>query len=948
MRRILTPSIIILLFIQRVYAVDPVSVNFSSPHVFIENKGQVVDQSGRKNDDVKFIYHEGLFNLQLRTDGFSYEIFHVTKNFDGLSEEGWEELKDRSDFLEKLDIDVYSHRVDVWFEGANASVIPKPFNQVETYFNYIFAPVALNQHLHVPAFEKIEYKDLYPGIDLVFYAPGDDGEFTEHLRYEFIVHPGADLSDIRWRYEGATDFSLNGSGDLNLSTSFGFIRETQPLYFIEGKPEAMPAHFLFKKNIRTFSRADYDRSKFLIIDPNIIWGSYYGGETADEIAECVVDSKSKPTIDGNTVSFTHIASSGAYQAEYGGGVYDYFIAKFTASGKMYWSTYFGGSGKDFCYGLGVDQKDNLIAVGNSTSSGMATPGAFKDSVTSDKADILIAKFTPEGSLIWCTYYGGEGPENARNVVADGKGRLYLSGTTGSATGIPYGNAHQSEWGGTDDTWLAKFTKNGWPVWSTYYGGEGVDRAHVVNIDELGNCYVGGTCNSTTQIASENAFQPFFAGLNDAYLAKFDTSGNFIWGTYIGGPFTDRTRGVECDSNGNVYIAGFTDSDTGIASPESFQPEISAPGETGDNQTEDAFLIKFNPDGERQWGTYYGGAGDEELWGTGCDRETGAIFLCGSTNSDSSIAYSIAMQKEKVAGQDGFLAKFIADGTPDWGTYYGGQAGDQFEDAMAGHDNFLYVCARTTAASMPVTSNTYQSSFFGEPSDAMLYKFYVGNDCFDQFEPNEISTSAYLMKGVPHFDSTNYGFNGSIDNSDDQDWYKVKVKSPAVNYRIILQDLPENYSLKLSSSDGTVLYESLTPGLTPDTITANNLSPATYYFQVYHGMNSYDPLRCYHVRIYNSETPFAKESAPVTVSAKDLLVFPNPAGHEVTVRISSAKEEQAGIMIFDMLHRLVYSQDVALQAGLQDLKIPVESLSGGPFQVVIRGEQGTWIGKFIKE
>ncbi|MEO5673704.1 MAG: T9SS type A sorting domain-containing protein [Chitinophagales bacterium] len=937
------------------------------PKVFIKNEGQVVDQNNMPNQAVKFIYHDGAINLELKASGFSYEIFHVSKSQDGFSESTGMDDKDASDYLDKLDIRVTSQRIDVTFPGANKKVLPQASNPIEGYFNYIHAPVATRQHLRVQGFQKITYPNLYDGIDLVFYAPienfnslpfssGEDARRTDEensedelLHYEFIVHPGADLSGIKFLYCGATDFALLETGDILLNTSYGFIRETKPKYFIEGKKGEIAGSFLLHKNEKSFSAYDYDHSKFLIIDPNIIWGTYYGGELADEIAEVVVDSKGEPTIDGNTISLAHIASGGAYQASFGGGVYDFFIAHFKSNGKLKWATYFGGNEKEDCYGLGIDHNDHPIAVGNSLSEGLATPGAYKTLLTnSTSSDIVIAKFDTDGLLMWCTYYGGESPENARNCVCDSKGKIYLSGTTSSTTGIAYGNAFQPVWGGTDDTWLAKFTKDGQPIWSTYYGDSGVDRAHVVNLDKKGNLFVGGTCSSRKGIATPDAFHTTYGGgTSDAYIAKFDTAGNFIWGTYVGGADYDRVRGVECDSAGNAYLGGFTVSDTGIATPGSYQPFISPPQSGA--QTEDAFLIKFNTNGARKWGTYYGGTADEQMWGMSSDKKIHAVYIMGSTASPEDIASGSTLQSEKSGGQDGFLARFRENGSVQWSSYFGGKSGDQFEDAMPDTSGFLYVAGRNTASTMPATSGVYQTTYYGGASDAMLYKFYIGSDCFDQFEPNETASGAYLMKSVAPSDTTIYGWNGSIRNANDHDWFKVKVKAPNNNLRIILQDMPENYNLRLYSSDGSLLYQSLHTDLIPDTITANNLVVGTYKFKIHHAANVFDSLGCYHVRMYSSIFPFQKSSEmEEQVPPEKLAVFPNPAKNEISFSLYNGHVQKASMNIYDLLGREVYAGELPLQEGHQDITLPIGRLSSGAFEIVIMADDHALNGKFIKE
>ena len=135
------------------------------------------------------------------------------------------------------------------------------------------------------------------------------------------------------------------------------------------------------------------------------------------------------------------------------------------------------------------------------------------------------------------------------------------------------------------------------TWATYYGGTNYDQAYSTAVDGLGNIYITGYTQSTSSIAS-GGFQNTFGGANDAFLTKFDANGSRLWATYFGGTGSDIGQAVTVDGAGNVCLAGYTESTTGIASG-GFQ-------NTFGGGAYDAFLVKFNSSGSRIWGTYYGG------------------------------------------------------------------------------------------------------------------------------------------------------------------------------------------------------------------------------------------------------------------------------------------------------------------------------------------------------
>jgi len=200
------------------------------------------------------------------------------------------------------------------------------------------------------------------------------------------------------------------------------------------------------------------------------------------------------------------------------------------------------------------------------------------------------------------------------------------------------------------------------LWATYYGGADWEEGTSVATDRLGNVYVTGWTYSTTGIAS-GGFQNTFGGGVDAFLVKFDASGNRLWATYYGGSGNEEGYDVTTDTAGNVYLCGYTTSSTGIASG-GFQ-------NTYGGGTSDGFLIKFNASGGRIWGTYYGGTGEDVSQGVTIDK-AGNILLVGDTRSTTNIA-SGGFQNSPGGGglHDAYLVKFNSAGARTWSTYYGG-------------------------------------------------------------------------------------------------------------------------------------------------------------------------------------------------------------------------------------------------------------------------------------
>ena len=198
----------------------------------------------------------------------------------------------------------------------------------------------------------------------------------------------------------------------------------------------------------------------------------------------------------------------------------------------------------------------------------------------------MVKFNSSGVRQWGTYYGGTAAEGAYHCATDASGNVYLAGDASSTTGIATTGAHQTTYGGgTDDAFLVKFNSSGVRQWGTYYGELTFDNDVSCATDASGNIYLSGTTSSTTGIATTGAHQTTFGGNYDAYLVKFNSSGVRQWGTYYGGSVGDHGYSCATDASGNIFLAGYTQSNSGIAT-------------TGAHQTTygggtDAFLVKFN-------------------------------------------------------------------------------------------------------------------------------------------------------------------------------------------------------------------------------------------------------------------------------------------------------------------------------------------------------------------
>lgn len=381
----------------------------------------------------------------------------------------------------------------------------------------------------------------------------------------------------------------------------------------------------------------------------VLWGTYFGGSGEDGISSMAVDGNNHLYVSGTTNSTTGIADTGSYQPSLAGGI-DAFLAKFTADGEKIWGTYYGGvlnDGAESYAGTGIVTDDSghiYICIGTN-NSGMATTGAFQTVPAHNSYNNMIAKFDNLGHLLWSTYYGGSNYSEV-NAIAINTTGLYVAGFTqcmSQPADLYFGTpgAHKPEPSGCADAFLSKFDFDGQRLWSTYYGGE--TPADIVKGNNLkcfdNDVYLSGYTASNTNIATTGAYQENRESAYTPFLVKFTEDGVRLWGTYCG---TGVASGINfcntgIDREGNVYLSGTTSHSGNIATVGSYQPVLAG--------GRDSFVVKFNPDGERQWGTYYGGErADQEVQILVGDT---GFYLVGKTESSTNISTSNGLQPTAV-------------------------------------------------------------------------------------------------------------------------------------------------------------------------------------------------------------------------------------------------------------------------------------------------------------
>jgi hypothetical protein len=713
--KILLPLLIILLSILNAKA---------QTICFTENKGQVYDQNYKARPDVLFGVMAGNMAVHIKNTGVSYQLYRVdkwkevTKAPFSLGEGRGVEAKFPHKEIEEQTI----YRIDLTWVNANTNFTKTMDEALPGYNNY-YLESCPNGALNVKSYKGFTLHNLYKGINLHYY------EKQGQLKHDYIVAPHANYKQIQLKVEGAK-VSLNKDGSLLLNTPLGKVQEGAPLVYQNGKQLKAKWVITGTEPSRSVSFAieNYNPNYELIIDPiTCLWGTYYGDSGGDWGNSCSTDALGNVYMSGYSYlsAGTVIATSGSQQSAYGGGD-DAFLVKFDGNGVRQWGTYYGGLGNDVSQSCINDTFGNIYISGYTNSnSAIASSGSYQSAFGGGGTDAFLVKFDANGVRQWGTYYGGLWTDVSTSCSIDPSGNIYLCGYTSDtnavASIIATVGSHQVAYGGgVWDAFLVKFDASGLRLWGTYYGGSGWDNGVSCSTDNLGNVYLSGFTGSITGtvIASSGSHQSIYGGLNyDSFLVKFDGSGVRQWGTYYGDTGDNYANSCSIDVLGNVYMTGYTfsssSSGTAIASVGSHQYVFGG--------WFDAFLVKFDANGVRQWGTYYGDSGLES--GYSCNLDAlGNVYMSGVTSSSIAIASSGSYQSSFGGLYDAFLAKFDGNGVRQWGTYYGGIGSELAFSSTVDASNNIYMCGFTTdSTNALVTLGSHQSAFGGGMTDAFLVK-----------------------------------------------------------------------------------------------------------------------------------------------------------------------------------------------------------------------------------
>ncbi len=678
----------------------------SESYQFIENKGQW-------NENVQFKTDISAGNLYLEANKITYDFYN--------QEEVETYFHAHNSHLLRKEITKFrAHSYQVEFIGGNATSIRPTEKNIE-YYNYFIGSDKSKWANKVSSFNKIRYENLYKSIDLIFYSN------YESLKYDFVLKPSADPSNIKLLYNGVDNIKLL-KGRLVIKTSVNKVIEEKPYAYqiIDGEEIEVECEYTLSNNVLGFTfPSGYDKSKELIIDPTLIF-STFSGSTSNNFGYTATFDRDGFLYSGSTVfGPTYPTTIGAYDVTFDtNGIVDIAITKYDTTGTfMVYSTLVGGNSDELPHSMIVNSNDEIFVYGTTSSTDFPFTTGCYDSVFNggtalnltnglgvnfvNGSDIFVLRLSQAGdNLLSSTYVGGSGNDGLNSTLTndlrynyadevrgeieiDKNNNIYVVSCTRSINFPVTAGVFQPTHGGNDlDGVIFKMdNKLTTLIWSSYLGGNGDDAAYSVALDRNDNAYVAGGTNSNNFIKSANAIDTSYTGVRaDGFITKINITGSTVLAsTYYGTDAYDQIYFIELDRRDSVYVFGQTDK-----MDSSF---IKNAGYFTFNSGQ--FVTKMSPNLDTiEWSTVFGsGGGGPNISPTAflvdvCNKIYlsgwgGATNLFGTTNNaitTTGMDVTAGAFQTTTDGSDFYLMVLESDASNIfYGSFFGGNQSDEHVD-----------------------------------------------------------------------------------------------------------------------------------------------------------------------------------------------------------------------------------------------------------------------------
>ncbi|HXH47880.1 MAG TPA: SBBP repeat-containing protein [Terriglobia bacterium] len=582
-------------------------------------------------------------------------------------------------------------------------------------------------HTNIPNYARLRYHEIYPGIDLAYY--GRQGQLENDFIVGPGSDPELIRLDLEGARE--IRLNASGDLVLTVSDGQVYLRRPKAYQGKgESRREVAVNYVLRSGNTVGFGLGAYDHHQELVIDPVLSYSTYLGGNggdvgygiavdatgnayvtgttgslnfpttggqanlgggrdvfvaklnpsgtallysvflgggNLDRATGVAVDSSGDAYLAGYTTSTDFPATMGAFQANNAGNT-DAFLTKLDPTGtSLVYSTYLGGGGIDYGRGVVVDASGDAFITGSTQSTNFPTLNPLQVGLDGG-SDAFVAEIDPTGaSLLYSTYLGGSGADEALAIALDGSGNPYVAGYTFSSN-FPTQSALQSSLAGPSDAFVTEINPGTSSlVFSTYLGGTASESAQSLAIDSVGSIYVTGNTSSSSFPVTSGASQATYGGQTDAFITKLAPGGTqMVYSTFLGGGSLDQGNSLAIDSSGDAFITGFTQSsDFPLVNALQRVLGITGASSCGTTPCADAFVTQLGPSGNVAFSTFLGGSATDLGQSIATDA-SGDAFLTGSTNSTNFPVIAGAPQSTYAGTNSStniFIAKVSAQDAP---------------------------------------------------------------------------------------------------------------------------------------------------------------------------------------------------------------------------------------------------------------------------------------------
>lgn len=600
------------------------------------------------------------------------------------------------------------------------------------------------QH-NIPVYAQVRYREVYPGIDALYYGSGGK------LEYDFVVRPGADPNAIQLRLEGAQRVEVDPAGDLVLHTSDGPVRQHRPRAYQEraGIRTEVAASYVLKGGGGlpgaevTFRLGAYDTQRELVIDPVLTYSTCFGGTGGTVVpgdGNVVVDGSGNAYVAGTTRALDFPVTPNAPFTTFTGGLNDEaFVAKIATdaagAASLVFATYLGGSGWESSpiwdnIGLALGPDKSVYVAGNTYCDDFpTTPGAFDRTFNSPSTfspDGYVSRLDPTGSsLLYSTYLGGNGVEQVTDIAVDASGSAYVTGWQNGSNFPHTPGAYDPR--PADQTWRAAFIAKLNPLgtgltYSLRFGGwQGDNWPYAIAVDASGCAYVTGYTNTRSFATTPGAFvgSEDFVGDN-TFVCKFSADGaSLLLSTFLdsNGSGTFLPHGIALGPTGNIYVAGETGDRNYPVTPGGVQTKAVIEPDGG---FLGSYLTVLDPTGSSLvYSTLLCGDRPVVVYAMAVDAD-GIAYLTGDTNSDQ-LPLKDPVKPSFVGDMDGVDAfvtvidpsRFGADSLV-YSTLLGGTWGDWGTGIAVDANKNAYVVGIVYSPDFPIVNGIRSGSGSGGP------------------------------------------------------------------------------------------------------------------------------------------------------------------------------------------------------------------------------------------